>query len=430
MMESQEKLKINIYPPEIEITEQNKETIHIKINENFTNNSNSENIYQNLLAGNANYQPILQKHKENLISSLDKLISASTINPNKEFHLEKTFQCHDLPLSKIYFTHKGDYFLTCSYDGNAYLWNRKTGEIKYKIKNHANTINSVVFTKDDKLLLTGSFDSLAMLFDAENGIRIKTFEGHKEEIVEVKMNKEENKFCTASMDLTSKIFDIEEGKCILTLLGHNDVVSKCSFNIEGNKVLTGSYDKTCKIFDINNGSILFDFTEHSKEISNCFFYPLDNNIIISTSLDGLCKIYDIRNNSQSIMTFDDHNKNEILCSTISSSGKYLATGGGDHIVNVYDLTQMKKIFSLEGHNKEIYSLDFTHDNDTKYLLSGDGLGECRIWDMKNGECKQIIESAEETEIIASNFNEKNSDILIADVDNNVRLFTNEIPVNY
>ena len=111
----------------------------------------------------------------------------STINPQKEYHLEKTFQCHDL----VYFNYKGNYFLTCSYDGDAYLWNRKTGEVKYKIKNHANTINSVVFTKDDKNILTGSFDTLAMLFDADNGIRIKTFEGHKEEIVEVNMNKEE-----------------------------------------------------------------------------------------------------------------------------------------------------------------------------------------------------------------------------------------------
>ena len=336
-METQEKLKINIYPPELEITSEGKEKILIKINENFTNQSNSEKIYQNILAENANYQPILQKHKENLILSLDKLISASTINPNKEFHLEKTFQCHDLPISKVYFNHEGNYFLTCSYDGDAYLWERKTGEIKYKIKNHANTINSVVFTKDDKLLLTGSFDNLAMLFEADNGIRIKTFEGHNEEIVEVKMNKEETQFCTASMDLTSKIFDIEEGKCILTLSGHKDVVSKCSFNQESNMVLTGSYDKTCKIFDLNNGNILYDFIEHSKEISNCFFYPKDNNIIITTSLDGVCKVYDIRNGTQSLKTFDEHNKKEILCSTISSNGKYLATGGGDNLVNVYDL---------------------------------------------------------------------------------------------
>ena len=43
-MEGQEKLKINIYPPEIEMTLQNNEKIHIKINENFTNDSNAENI--------------------------------------------------------------------------------------------------------------------------------------------------------------------------------------------------------------------------------------------------------------------------------------------------------------------------------------------------------------------------------------------------
>ena len=130
-MEGKEKLRINIYPPELEIIEDNKEKVTIKINENFTNDSNSEKIYENLLAENAKHQEILQKYKEKIISSLDKLISASTINPNKEYHLEKTFQCHDLPISKVYFNHKGNYFLTCSYDGDAYLWNRKTGEIKY-----------------------------------------------------------------------------------------------------------------------------------------------------------------------------------------------------------------------------------------------------------------------------------------------------------
>jgi WD40 repeat protein len=112
----------------------------------------------------------------------------------------------------------------------------------------------------------------------------------------------------------------------LTLSGHNDVVSRCSFNKESNQVLTGSYDKTCKIFDLNNGNELFNFTDHTKEITNCYFYPNDNNIIITTSLDGLCKIYDIRNGSQSLKTFDEHNKKEILCSTLSSNGKYLATG--------------------------------------------------------------------------------------------------------
>ena len=108
-MEGQEKLKINIYPPELEISGIGQENIIIKIHENFTNDSKSDKIYENLLAENASHQPILQKYKEKIISSLDKLISASTINPKTEFHLEKTFQCHNLPISKVYFNHKGNY---------------------------------------------------------------------------------------------------------------------------------------------------------------------------------------------------------------------------------------------------------------------------------------------------------------------------------
>ena len=428
-MENEEKLKINIYPSELEILKDNKKTV-LKIAETFTNDSKAEKIYENLVAQNAPAQTILENNKSNIILALNKLISASTINPNKEYHLEKTFQCHDLPIAKIYFNHEGNYFLTCSYDGDAILWDRKTGLTKYKIKNHANTINSAIFTHDDKLLLTGSFDNLCMLFDADNGIRIKTFEGHEGEIVEVNFDKEEKIFCTASMDLTSKIFDIETGKSTMTLEGHSDVVFKASFNNDSKMVLTGSYDKTCKIYDVQNGGVLFDFKEHNKEISNCFFNPKDNNIIISSSLDGLTKIYDIRIGENSLKTFDDHSKKEILCSDISSNGKYLITGGADNLINLYDIEKMEIIHSLEGHEKDINSLHFNYGKETKKILSGDSLGQCRLWNVNNGECTQIIDSSEETEIISCIFNENNSDILTADVDNIVKLYTNEIPVNY
>ena len=428
-MENEEKLKINIYPSELEILKDNKKTV-LKITETFTNDSKAEKIYENLVAQNAPVQTILENNKSSIILALNKLISASTINPNKEYHLEKTFQCHDLPIAKIYFNHEGNYFLTCSYDGDAILWDRKTGLTKYKIKNHANTINSAIFTHDDKLLLTGSFDNLCMLFDADNGIRIKTFEGHEGEIVEVNFDKEEKIFCTASMDLTSKIFDIETGKSTMTLEGHSDVVFKASFNNDSKMVLTGSYDKTCKIYDVQNGDVLFDFKEHNKEISNCFFNPKDNNIIISSSLDGLTKIYDIRNGENSLKTFDDHSKKEILCSDISSNGKYLITGGADNLINLYDIEKMEIIHSLEGHEKDINSLHFNYGKETKKILSGDSLGQCRLWNVNNGECTQIIDSSEETEIISCIFNENNSDILTADVDNIVKLYTNEIPVNY
>ena len=85
-MENEEKLKINIYPLKLEIQKDNNENKVLKITENFTNDSKPEKIYENVLAQNAPVQNILEKNKDQLITSLNKLISASTINPNKEFH--------------------------------------------------------------------------------------------------------------------------------------------------------------------------------------------------------------------------------------------------------------------------------------------------------------------------------------------------------
>ena len=49
-MENDEKLKINIYPPQIEIEKNDNQKIYIKITDNLTNETKPESIYENLIA--------------------------------------------------------------------------------------------------------------------------------------------------------------------------------------------------------------------------------------------------------------------------------------------------------------------------------------------------------------------------------------------
>ena len=58
-------------------------------------------------------------------------------------------------------------------------------------------------------------------------------------------------------------------------------------------------------------------------------------------------------------------KNEIFSSDIRSNGKYVITGGGDNLINMYDIEKMEKIQAFEGDEKEIYSLYFNYGNDVK-----------------------------------------------------------------
>lgn len=55
----------------------------------------------------------------------------------------------------------------------------------------------------------------------------------------------------------------------------------------------------------------------------------------SASFDTTSRIWDTVT-GDCLMTFEDH-KRPIYCLSISPSGDYLATGGGDGLLNVYDL---------------------------------------------------------------------------------------------
>ena len=87
---------------------------------NFKGENNAISLF---LATNfcmvANYY-IIHKNSDKL-KSFWKLISPTSINKNKKYHLEKTFQCHELPITKKNFYKKGDKLL-CIYDSKTILW--------------------------------------------------------------------------------------------------------------------------------------------------------------------------------------------------------------------------------------------------------------------------------------------------------------------
>ena len=61
------------------------------------------------------------------------------------------------------------------------------------------------------------------------------------------------------------------------------------------------------------------------------------------------------------------------------SGKYLASGSGDNIVRVWDVSSMQQVAELKGHTKAVASVAF--DPSGKYLASGSHDNTIRLWDV-------------------------------------------------
>ena len=76
---------------------------------------------------------------------------------------------------------------------------------------------------------------------------------------------------------------------------------------------------------------------------------------------------------------------EVLITSFSSSGRYLASGSGDCMVRFWDLTTETPLYECKGHPGWVLALAWA-PNEAK-VASGDKNGKIIIWDPKTG--KQI-----------------------------------------
>jgi WD40 repeat protein len=88
-------------------------------------------------------------------------------------------------------------------------------------------------------------------------------------------------------------------------------------------------------------------------------------------LDRLCH--------SELLTLAGH-EGEVLCVVYSPDGKYLASGGTDQTVRIWDAATGEFLFKLPGHTKEVYGVAFSPDGTKLASAAGVGSpGEVKVW---------------------------------------------------
>uniref|UniRef100_A0A673MR98 PH-interacting protein-like n=1 Tax=Sinocyclocheilus rhinocerous TaxID=307959 RepID=A0A673MR98_9TELE len=81
---------------------------------------------------------------------------------------------------------------------------------------------------------------------------------------------------------------------------------------------------------------------------------------------------------------------QMICSSFSAGGMFLATGSTDHIIRVYYFgdEQPEKISELESHTDKVDSIQFSHGGDR--FVSGSRDGTARIWQLQQQDWRSIL----------------------------------------
>ncbi len=85
---------------------------------------------------------------------------------------------------------------------------------------------------------------------------------------------------------------------------------------------------------------------------------------------------------------------------VAPNGRDLASGGGDHLIHIWNAVAGTRKLTLPGHGNTVHDLDFSPDGNL--LASAGGFdGTVRIWHTSSGQEVAVLQDAHEAELRVS-----------------------------
>uniref|UniRef100_A0A2K5RNF9 Bromodomain and WD repeat-containing protein 1 n=1 Tax=Cebus imitator TaxID=2715852 RepID=A0A2K5RNF9_CEBIM len=223
--------------------------------------------------------------------------------------------------------------------------------------------------------------------------------GHLSAVYCVAFDRTGHRIFTGSDDCLVKIWSTHNGRLLSTLRGHSAEISDMAVNYENTMIAAGSCDKIIRVWCLRTCAPVAVLQGHTGSITSLQFSPMAKGCqryMVSTGADGTVCFWQWDLESLKFsprpLKFTEKPRPgvQMLCSSFSVGGMFLATGSTDHVIRMYFLgfEAPEKIAELESHTDKVDSIQFCNNGDR--FLSGSRDGTARIWRFEQLEWRSIL----------------------------------------
>jgi guanine nucleotide-binding protein subunit beta-2-like 1 protein len=263
---------------------------------------------------------------------------------------------------------------------------------------HGDMVNCVIANHlkaqedEDEFLVTGSRDKTLIIWkldfktgDNTCGIPQKCLTGHNHFVTDLTLSNDNSFVISSSWDKSMRLWDLRSGKCVRQFKGHQKEVFTCSFSGDNRQIFSGGADRTMYLWNTlaeckMTSSSAPNQTPHDHKdwVSKIkFSQSTKNPYYASVGWDGRLKLWTgIFKNTHTIKAHESN----INALDISRNGVYVATGGKDQVVKIWDINDMKQPLMEYKCESIINALSFNTTFQWVAAATDTGI---KIWDIAN-----------------------------------------------
>jgi len=182
------------------------------------------------------------------------------------------------------------------------------------------------------------------------------------------------------------VYDVAEAKFAVLARGssHPDPVQAIAWSPDGKRLATGAFRRVV-IWNAETVAAEREIVGGlTDRITALRFLPDGKQVAIADGRiaeEGTMRLLDAETGS--IAASWVAHTDTIFGIALSDDGKLLATGGGDKLAKVWELTTRKEIARLEGHTAQVLTVSFNADG--SQLVTGGADQQLSVWDVKTRE---------------------------------------------
>lgn len=337
----------------------------------------------------------------------------------------------------VEFSPTGELFASGDFDGQLRIINSRTGGVVHRIDIGEN-VHSVAFDPTGNLIAVGCGDSVVRIFNID-GAEIAQLTGHTDAVLSVQFSHDGTRLLSSGYDNTARIWDLSTKETIQILKGHNWWVWSAEFSPDDQRIVTASQDGKAMVWQRNSGGayeLLTEFAQHRGPVYDAQFSP-DGSHIASAGFDGRVLLWkpddvhpvdialrlDGEADLPSIFVEIGTHSGPVRCLSFSPGGEYLASGGQDNVVRIWNTETASQSVELRGHSSHVRNCTFSADGN--WLVSAGRDQLIKLWRPAEYAEHVVLQDENGNDVLAAHFSHDGRQVVTASRDRAANLWDAE-----
>lgn len=289
--------------------------------------------------------------------------------------------------------------------------------VKHVIRAHDVTCSAITFENGGKTVYSGGHDRVVKSWNVVSGACLSTLRGCLGSVLDLSVSFDKNLVVAACSDHKLHLWESQTGRMRHTLTGHTEkVVSVDVSKTSNRRAVSAAYDRTMKTWDMQTGYVTNTLICYSN--CNAVALTMNGEVLCSGHMDGNLRLWDIRTGKQSSEVVA-HNQG-ITSVSVSKNGHTMLTSGRDNVHNLIDVRtlEVQATFRAPG---LLVSTNWSRScmsPDEKYVAAGGGDGSVVVWN-RYAKDSTVTLKGHSSPVLACTWSDEGRPLVTADKNGNV-----------